>query len=228
MIYVMSQWRKVAPGVWGEQLRLGLLASIEQVYDENCQRFAPEDIGDNNKTFGITISENLHYVIERDVVPSIEGAQVEKPRNAWVLRLPGNLLLHVYKAPPGAIDVREVRFNASKVKLELVAENAAQLALVFEEPELQVPSGPDLKHIVAVHFGDPKEGLQRVDVGAPYADEINGWDWKWVDGLSQLEPYDAGLAEGDVASDIVADEDFGLEMRDDAEEDGRQDPADES
>ena len=36
-----------------------------------------------HKTFGITISENLHYVIERDVVPLIEGAQVEKPRNAW-------------------------------------------------------------------------------------------------------------------------------------------------
>jgi hypothetical protein len=31
------------------------------------QCFAPEDIGDNNRTFGITVSENLHYVIERDV-----------------------------------------------------------------------------------------------------------------------------------------------------------------
>lgn len=64
----------MAPGIWGEHLRVGLLTAIEQVYDENCQRFAPEDIGDNNKTFGITVSENLYYVIERDVVPLIEGA----------------------------------------------------------------------------------------------------------------------------------------------------------
>jgi hypothetical protein len=224
----MSHWRNVAPGIWGEHLRVGLLAAIEQVYDENCQRFAPEDIGDNNKTFGITISENLHYVIERDVVPLIEGAQVEKPRNAWVLRLPGNLLLHIYKAPPGAVDVREVRFNASKVKLELLTENAAQLALVFEEPELQMPGNPDLKHVVVVHFGDPHEGLQRVDVGAPYADEVNGWEWEWVDCLSELKPYDAEQEDGDVASDAMVDEDFGLEMREDAEEDGRQDSANES
>lgn len=221
----MSRWREVAPGTWGERLRVGLLRAIEQVYDENCQRFAPEDIGDNNKTFGITISENLHYVLERDVVPLIEGAQVEKPRNAWVLRLPGNLLLHVYKAPPGAVDVSEVRFNASKVKLELVAENAAQLALVFEEPELRVPANSGLKHVVAVHFGDPNQGLARVDVGAPYADEVNGWEWEWVDCLSQLEPYQAELGDGEVASDVMVEEDFGLMMRKDAEEDGRQIPA---
>jgi hypothetical protein len=80
-------WRDIAPGAWGEQLRLGILAAIEQVYDKNCQRFAPEDIGDNNKTFGITVSENLQFVIERDVVEIMEGVTVEKPRNAWMLRI---------------------------------------------------------------------------------------------------------------------------------------------
>lgn len=217
-------WRDIAAGTWGEQLRLGILAAIEQVYDENCQRFAPEDIGDNNKTFGITVSENLQFVIERDVVEITDGVTVEKPRNAWMLRLWGGTILHIYKAPPGAIDVQELRFNASKTKLELVSENANQLALRFEEEELQVPDSENLKHVVVVHFGDPQNGLARVDVGAPFAGDVNGWEWEWVDALSELEPYqEEGDGDGELGSDAMDDEDFGLEMRDDVEGDERGD-----
>lgn len=216
-------WREIAPGAWGEQLRLGILAAIEQVYDENCQRFAPEDIGDNNMTFGITVSENLHFVIERDVIPVTDGAVVEKPRNAWMVRLWGGVVLHIYKAPPGAIDVRELRFNASKTKLELVSQNADQLEL-FEKEKTHTLGSKDLHHVVIVHFGDPQNGLRRVDVGAPILDDVLGYDWTWVDALSELDPYqEDDASEGEVGSDSVDDEDFGLEMRDDVGDDERRD-----
>jgi hypothetical protein len=65
-----------------------------------------------------------------------------------------------------------------------------------------------LKHVVAVHCGDPQNGLHRVDVGAPFADDVNGWEWEWVDALSELEPYqEEGDGEGELGSDAMDDED---------------------
>lgn len=207
-------WRKIAPGAWGEQLRLGILAALQQVYDENCERHAPEDIGDNNKTFGINVSENLRFVVERDVIPVTDGAVVETSRGAWMIRLWGGKLVHIYKAPPGAVDVREFRFNVSKVKLELVSQNANQLQL-FEEEGFQSHGAEDLQHVVIVHFGDPQNGLTRVDVGAPFLDESLGYQWLWSAPFSELEPLqEADGEEGAVGSDSMDDEDFGLEMRD--------------
>lgn len=209
-------WRDIAPGDWGERLRLGIIAAIEQVYDENCQRFAPDDIGDNNKTFGITISENLQFVIERDVVSITDGIEVERPRNAWMLRLWGGAIIHVYKAPPDAVDVRDLRFNASKTKLELVSANGDQLELEFEE-ELSGRDEAPLMHIVIVHFGDPQQGLARVEVGAPYLSDLMGYDWEWTENLSDLPPHsDEDLSEnGQLGSESMDSDDFGLEMRDD-------------
>lgn len=217
-------WRDIAAGHWGEQLRLGILRATEQVYDENCQRFAPLDIGDNNKTFGVNVSENLHFLLERDVVAVMDGVEVQRPRNAWVLRLWGGVVLYIYKAPPGVTDVRQLRFRSSKTKLDLVTENADQLSFVFEEG--LAPRGrAGLKHVVLVHFGDPETGLVRIDVGAPYLTDLNGCEWEWVECLSALQPYVEGDAEtsGELASDSMVDEDFDLEMRDEAEDEGEQD-----
>lgn len=212
----------MAPGKWGEQLRLAILAALRQVYDENCQRHAPEDIGDNNKTFGITVSENLRFVIERDVIPAMDGVAVETSRNAWMIRLWGGKVVHIYKAPPGAVDVREFRFNVSKIKLELVSQNANQLQL-FEEDGFQGHGAEDLEHVVIVHFGDPDNGLTRVDVGAPFLDETLGYDWLWSGPFSELESLQEGESgDSGVGSDSMDDEDFGLEMRD-VDEDERKD-----
>jgi hypothetical protein len=218
----MMSWRDVAPGEWGERLRLALLAALEQVYDENCQRHAPEDIGDNNKTFGINVYENLRFVIERDVIPVIDGATIETHRNAWMIRLWGGKVIHIYKAHPGAVDVRDFRFNVSKVKLELVSENADQLQL-FEEEGFKAHGVEDLEHVVIVHFGNPQDGLTRVDVGAPLFGEERGYDWIWSGPFSELEALqEDGDGDGEVGFDSVDDEDFGLEMRD-VSDDERQD-----
>jgi hypothetical protein len=214
-------WREFAQGSWGEELRLGLLRALERAYDENGQRFAPEDIGDNNKVFGVAVSENSKFLIERDVVAVLDGLEVERPRNAWRLRLWGGVALYVYKAPPGIVDVHQLRFRSSQTKLELIEQNADQLAFTFDEPAVRAAAGR-LRHVVVVHFGDPDTGLLRVDVGAPYATALNGCEWEWVECLSALEPFvEETRDEQELGSDVMDDEDFGLEMRDHIDEDQR-------
>lgn len=216
-------WRDFAQGRWGEELRLRLLRALEMAYDENGQRFAPDDIGDNNLVFGVAISENSKFLIERDVVARLDGVEVERPRNAWRLRLWGGVALYVYKAPPGVVDVRQLRFRSSQTKLELIEENADQLTFTFEEPGLR-SAARTLGHVVVVHFGDPDGGLVRVDVGAPYATPLNGCEWEWVECLSALEPFvDQPREDEQLGSDAMDDEDFGLEMRDDDIDEDQQD-----
>jgi hypothetical protein len=161
----------VIPGPRGRQLRAVIVRALREVYDENSRRFAPEDLGDNNITFGVNVSQNLRFAIDRDTA-DLEGAAIERPRNSFVLRLKPRFSVHFYKAPPGVTDIRMVRFDESEMKLELRHENAAQLSFEFDDAVSLSATIPS--HVVIVHFGGPETSFQRADVGSPYSTASGG------------------------------------------------------
>ena len=212
-------WYEISGRDWGDEIRHCILTAIRDAYDENSRRYAPDDLGDNNMTFGVNVSQNLRFLLAH-AVADLPGIEVERPRGSFVLVLWGRVVLHFYKAPPGVVDVRDLRFDESKTKLELLAENADQLALEFDEPEFV--HRPELRHAVVIHFGDPIGGLSHVEVGAPFASPVNGHDWEWVESLS--DPPAPALDGGDPAdhdedSEEADEEDFDLRLRDDPDED---------
>jgi hypothetical protein len=209
------RWREIM-GPQAEDLRQAILRAITDAYAENCQRFHPEDLGDNNITFGVAVSQNLRFLLELalDGRPDLE---ILRPRNSFVVVVAGGYQVHFYKAPPGVFDVRQLRFDASATQQELVESNAEQLAWRFDDTDA---TGGDAEHLVIVHFGDPIEGFCRADVGAPLESPTDGLQWDWVECLSNpadeiLQPWTNGVGDSD-----EEDEDFGLRLREGEDDQG--------
>ena len=217
-------WNQIAPNGFEDEFRSAVLVGINESYDENCRRFAPEDVGDNNVSFSHSVRENLRFLVRRNI-DDLSGRHIELAGAIEVfwrgpvyeIRLPGNVRLHIYKAPPGTEDVRELRFKASKRQVEILEVNAAQLALRFDEAVAgaSVSTSAPVRHIVAFHFGDPVDGLDRVAVGEPYLSDLNAPDWMWIESLSDgtlLYQRDEPSASEPIAEDV--DDDFDdLEVR---------------
>jgi hypothetical protein len=204
------QWDELVGPGRAHTLRDALMRALQAAYDENGKRFAPDDLGDNNVTFGVSVSQNLRFLIEREV-EGIAGIEVVRPRGSFALRIDERVELYFYKAPPGVCDVRSLRFDASKMQLEILEANSNQLALDFGDE----PAQPgELRHVVCVHFGDPFEGLHRADVGAPTESALEGIRWEWLECLSDdgdeasATPLDNAPREDD------DDDDFDLRLRD--------------
>lgn len=207
-------WNNIAPGARGHDLRLRAMRAIRDAYDENVRRFAPDDLGDNNITFGVSVSQNLRHLIEREV-DGLAGVEVFRPRNSFVLRLQDRYTVHFYKAPPGVIDVRALRFDESEMKLELARVNADQLEFVFADLELPTGAKGLPSHVVVVHFGDPIGGLHRVEVGSPFASPTGACEWAWVEPFDLDEPTN-GLDSvlEDEPQPSAGSDGFGLRLRD--------------
>jgi hypothetical protein len=226
-------WNDIAPGDFGNEFRRALLAAIKHSYDENCRRFAPDDVGDNNISFSHTVRENLRFLLQKEIVESERLAGVigvHWKGLIYELMLPGDLYVHIYKAPPGITDVRKLRFDGSKRQISILEGNADQLAMNFaaaagEEAPEGIDGGSG-RHVVVVHFGDPVDGLDKVIAGEPFLSELDAPDWIWIESLSeQTVLYERDEQEPDaVPSDEADDDDFDdLEMRDDAADDESRD-----
>ncbi len=174
----MSRFEHKFPHGRATWLREQVLAAIAEAYDENCRRYA-EEIGDNATTFGVTLFHNICFFLEQRL-EGVGGVEIRRPSNAFVIEIDG-YFLHVYKAPPGAATMHAMRFDQSDVRLELVRENTDQLSLEFIEESAPID---EPRHLVVVHFGDPIDGLERVEVGAPIASGVNGFAWAWSEVLS--------------------------------------------
>ncbi len=227
-------WNEIAPRGFEGEVRRALLAGIRESYDENCRRFAPEDLGDNNVSFSHTVRENLRFLVRRNIDDliarniSLAGSvEVFWRGPIYEIRLPGNVHLHIYKAPPGTHEVRELRFDASQRQVDILEVNAEQLALRFDladdNPEVAPEANtPPVCHIVAVHFGDPLGGLDHVAVGEPYLSDLDAPDWLWIESLSDGELlYQRDQAEEPESSEGDIDDDFDdLKLRDPEEGEG--------
>lgn len=188
---IMS-WSQAVPGPRGHELRRVLLGAMEEVYEENVRRFAPDELGDNNITFGVNVSQNLRHVVERDTGLFLDVV-AERPRNSFILRIDDRFTVHFYKAPPGVLDLRALTFDESDLKLEIRQDNADQLSFDFhavDEAATTTVLGPT--HVVIVHFGGPSTGFQFAEVGAPYSTDTGHCDWVWHERFD-----DQGAGDGD-------------------------------
>lgn len=163
-----------------DRLRHTFWGCLVDAYTENCGRFS-DDLGDNSLTFAISVIHNLRHLLEEALVDE-PGISVARPGNSFQIEVDSRLAIHFYKAPSGPADVGEIRFDESKKKLQLIAENSAQLALVFEEGD-GLLSTPEPHHLIVVHAGTPALGLLGAWIGAPMVSSLNGPIWLWREPL---------------------------------------------
>jgi hypothetical protein len=164
-------------------LRRVLPSAAETAYAENCARFFPEELGDNNLTFAITVVHNLRFLIEEDLRGEA-GFEVRRPRNAFEVGIVGTHSLYVYKAST-VPDVRAMRFDDSLTQLEISQGNSDQLAFKFQEDELPAIDVGLARRLVAVHVGNGRDGYQGFFIGAPTAVPVSGYRWLWLEPLDE-------------------------------------------
>ena len=214
-------WERIVGPLRAGPMRDAILRALQSAYDENCRRYAPEDLGDNNITFGVAVSQNLRFLLEREL-HDVPGIEIVRPRGSFAVLIDRTFELYFYKAPPGVFDIRALRLDASRTQIELVDANTNQLSLFDLEPHGE----PDeLRRLACIHFGDPLEGLHRADVGAPHASPSDGLQWQWAECLSTGEE----LLDGQMAESLRSveeeedDDDFDLRMRSDESDSGMTD-----
>lgn len=212
----LMSFLKLVPGARGGDARRRLVGAIREAYTENVARYAPDDIGDNNTTFGVSVTHNLRFLAEH-AIEGLAGFAAHRPRNSFVLQIDGRYDLFFYKAPPGITSVHAMRFDESELRLEIARVNAAQLQLDLEAAVSDETSFADVRlprHAVIVHFGDPESGFQSATIGAPYRTLDGGCEWAWE------EPFDESDEGIDGGGEDSPEEDgggFGLQMRRGAE-----------
>lgn len=198
-------------------MRDAVLRALQSAYDENCRRHSPEDLGDNNVTFGVAVSQNLRFLLEREL-QAFPGIEIARPRGSFAVVIDRKFELYFYKAPPGVFDIRALRLDASRTQIELVGANTNQLSLFGPEPEGE---SDELRRLACIHFGDPLEGLHRADVGAPHSSTDDRLQWRWAECLSTGEEL---LREEPTSEDArqfeEEDDDFDLRLRTDESDSG--------
>ena len=132
--------------------------------------------------------------------------------------------IHIYKAPPGTRSVRDLRFDESSRKIDILEVNTEQLALDLEAAMDPTNGGAArghrVRHVVVVHFGDPHSGLDHVEAGEPFLSEANAPDWLWIESLSDgsvLYQRD-DREEPELPSDEMDDDFEDLGLRDDVQD----------
>src|SRR3954464_2306225 len=109
------------------RLRTLIRGALVDAYTENCNRFS-EDLGDNNLTFAVSVVHNLRHMVE-EALEFEEGITITRPRGSFQVEVDSHFVFHFYKVPTATGDVGEMRFDQSRTKLDLVAENTTQLSL---------------------------------------------------------------------------------------------------
>jgi hypothetical protein len=162
--------------------RAGRLRAI--INRENCGRFS-DDLGDNNLTFAVAVIHNLRHLLE-EALQDEPGITINRPRNSFQIEIDRRLTVHFYKARTGPADVGEIRFDESKKKLQLIADNSAQLALFSDNADALGAVEP--RHLVVVHAGTPTLGLVGASIGAPHFSPVAGPTWLWREQLDDGSP----------------------------------------
>ncbi len=211
-------WERIVGSERAEPLRAVVLRALQEAYDENCRRHAPDDLGDNNITFGVAVSQNLRFLLERELEAlGLPGVEIIRPRGSFAVRIDKTFEIYFYKAPPGILDIRKLRLDATQTQLELTEANTDQLSFDFGLPD---DEPAELHRIACIHFGNPFEGLHRADIGTPLSSPVNGATWHWAECLSTGELV-LGEPELILTSDNEEeDEDFDLRLRADESEPG--------
>ena len=176
----------LVPGPRGSRMRRALVEAMRTVYAENVERYDPDDLGDNNMTFAVSVVHNLRHFAERVVEP-IEGVEAHRGHNSFWLLIDRERPLYLYKAPPGTLSVDSMRFDESDLRQQITQRNASHLQLQLDV--CQAGTAPEEDQLppyaVIVHFGDPEGAFSHAVIGAPYRIADGSCLWAW------LQPFEA-------------------------------------
>lgn len=184
----MGEFFDLVPGERGQRLAEILYRASEISHFENGMRFDSEELGDGNRQYGdMTANSARHIAAKLIETAELEGVHVREAGQIWWLEVEREGLppvqIYLYKAPPGSRSVWGLAFD-SDVKQQLTKDNATQLSL-FDDHD---GGGGELLNVVAVHYGNPYDGFEGLDMGAPHLCEDGGIGWAWhhaIDGASE-------------------------------------------
>jgi hypothetical protein len=196
---------------------------IAHVWKVNVDRFEPAEIGDTNRSLGITATENIRTLVLREAWASgnpaglSTGVHVTAPNDSLLVEAAG-VRLRAMKSSP-AITLTEPRWHSdftwqseSDVRLEAAAANAATgnrlLAVpggLFEEVEPPAGWAAGLREVFLVWAGGSGSPLTGGWIGLP---TISDRPWlavqnMWWHGASDLTPAerDSDWPDGDSFAD---------------------------
>lgn len=175
----MNRWEELITAPRAARLRTLLYKAAVTAHAENAERFAPEDLGDDARIYGICTSNSARFLAGRAVEDAdLAGVAVRERGLVWWLEIDRDTdaaVRYFYKAPPGASTVWDLRLDDAEIKRELSASNGRQLEL-FSRTGRQ--GYAELLNLIVIHYGDPHEGPGKLEVGAPYvSNDALSWDW---------------------------------------------------
>ncbi|HYS31044.1 MAG TPA: hypothetical protein VEM58_02175 [Streptosporangiaceae bacterium] len=158
---------------------------VAHVWKVNVDRFEPSEIGDTNRSLGITATENIRTLVLRESWTASNPAglgnrvHVTAPNDSLLVEAAG-ARLRVMKCPP-AITLSEPRWDTdfrwqaeSDVRLEAAAANAAVcnqfLAVpggLFENMEQPAEWAAQLREVILVWAGGSNNPLTGGWIGLP-------------------------------------------------------------
>ena len=178
---------------------------IARVWKVNVDRFEPSEIGDTNRSLGITAAENIRTLVLREAWAAANplglgaGVHVTAPNDSLLVQVAG-VRLHVMKSAP-AISLAEPQWDTvswkgeSEVRFEAAAANAAcfgtQWAVpggLFEDELPAAGSAARLKEVMLVWAGGSNIPFTGGWVGLPAVGDRpwlavqNIW-WHGADGV---------------------------------------------
>lgn len=190
--FAMNRWDDLVGEPLAGVLRQILTKAASIAHTENGARFDPDDLGDDALIYGLCTTNSARHVASRLVEDEgIEGVAVCERGRVWWLEVQRGdetaVRVFFYKAPPGAHNIHGLRLDDAEIKRDLSTSNGHQIALFNRSGG---NGNVDLLNVIVVHFGGPEQGLEKLEVGAPYLHEgAIAWDWhEYFDTVEAARP----------------------------------------
>jgi hypothetical protein len=199
-------------------------SSLRQVYDMDSAAYDPS-VGDNSQLFGQNIWHHGWFAIE-EALDGFDGVVVSHEDNSHRIRL-GELTIAVYKGGKEEVDpITDVNLNGSAIKRNYVARNQLQLFSLADFARPISERAYDLNTVWIVHFGNPREQLVKLYLGAPMRDAEDHAEWAWyrrIDDGGLVDTVAPPLPEMPSSFDEQPEPEVSLELEEDVEEARRPD-----
>lgn len=203
-----------------EELLRTIERVLRRVYEMDATDHDP-DVGDNANLFGQKIWHHGWFALEHEL-EGWDDVKVTCEDNSFRIRI-WQLTLAVYKVGDSDADsIHDVSFNGSAIKKADAKRNQAQLqlfpfeAVVGPEPEHAF----ELNDLWVAHFGNPREQLVKLYVGAPSLDDADRKQWAWQRRIDAPSCAGDGAREpvAPAAFDDLPEPELEVELVEDAEE----------
>jgi len=194
-------------------------ASLRQVYEMDSSAYDPS-VGDNSQLFGQNIWHHGWFAIE-EALDGFDAVLVNHEDNSHRIHL-GKLTIAVYKGGKDEVDrIDDVNLNGSATKRNHVARNQLQLFSLEEFMRPVAERAYELNTLWIVHFGNPREQLVKLYLGAPTRNAEDRTEWAWyrrVDKGGAAETIAPPLPEMSPSFDEQPEPEIRLELEEDVEE----------